>query len=333
VRKIVFALLLAACFVSVAVAADSDKNISAARPGLVPAGRVAVHPFVNVKEIKATATKIFVSDFNNDFVSIFNPKGKQLAQITGLVNPQALAIDAKGNLYVANTGGSEILVYAPPYKKAPKTISDSGQYPVGISVLNNGEFIAVSNIFTTSSGPGSVTLYKNGKQTANVTSSTFAKAYFCGFDANGNLYVDGLDSNASPVVGEIVKATKGGKTISNLTTGNTIVFPGDINVTAKGEIAIGDQGNGAGSSVYTYKAPKKGSLGTPVATTALTGTGDDVTFALTSTDKDLWIADALNLNSAEYAYPKGGSAITSFSVSGASELIGVAVSPASIPGK
>jgi trimeric autotransporter adhesin len=329
VKKTFFAILIAAALVSGAVAADREST-RGARPGVVPAGHIVVHPFVNVKEIEAAATKIFVSDFDNGFVSIFNTKGKQLAQITGLTNPQGLAIDAKGNLYIANTGGSDILVYASPYTKVKQTISDSGQYPVGISVLNNGEFIAVSNIFTTGDGPGSVTLYKNGKQVRNVTSSSFSRAYYCGFDGNGNLYIDGENTSGSFIAGEIAKATTTGKTITVLTTKNTVEFPGDVVVTDKGEIAIGDQDAAA---VYTYNAPKKGSFGSPTKTTPLTGSGDAVTFAFTSTDKDLWIADAVNLDAAEYAYPKGGTAITSFAVTGAAELIGVAVSPASIPGK
>jgi hypothetical protein len=118
VKKTVLAALLALCLVSLAVAADSNRpNYRATRPDVVAAGRVAVHPFVNVKEINAAATKIFTSDFDNDTVTIWSTKGKQLAQITGLSNPQALAIDAKGTLYIANTGGSNILVYPSPYKK------------------------------------------------------------------------------------------------------------------------------------------------------------------------------------------------------------------------
>jgi len=95
-------------------------------------------------------------------------------------------------------------------------------------------------------------------------------------------------------------------------------------------IAVDDQ---EAFAVYTYKAPVKGSLGSPVHTTPLTGTGDPVAIAFTSTDKDVWTADAVNLDAAEYAYPKGGSAVTTFPLTGAAEPIGVAVSPASIPGK
>src|SRR5208337_3594110 len=61
VRKTVFAVLLIACFVSVAAAAD--RVASVARPDVVAGPRMAVHPFVNKAEIEATGTKIFVSDF------------------------------------------------------------------------------------------------------------------------------------------------------------------------------------------------------------------------------------------------------------------------------
>ena len=54
-RNTVFAVLLVACFVGVAVAADADKNAtSVARPDVVaPEGQIAVHPFVNVAAIEA----------------------------------------------------------------------------------------------------------------------------------------------------------------------------------------------------------------------------------------------------------------------------------------
>ena len=66
------------------------------------------------------------------------------------------------------------------------------------------------------------------------------------------------------------KATKGGTTFTTLTTANSISFPGGVEVTTKGKIAIDDQ---LGAAVFTYNPPKNGSLGTPIKTTALTGSG------------------------------------------------------------
>jgi hypothetical protein len=325
VKQVILAVLLVACLVSVAVAAD--RATSVARPDVVAAGQVAVHAFVNKAEIEATGTKIFISDYNNGTVGIFSASGTQLAQITGLLNPQGLAIDSKNNLYIANTGDSDVLIYAPPYTKVTQTLSDAGQYPVGISVLNDGQFIAVSNIFTTNLGPGSITFYNNGIAT-NITGSTISKAYFCGFDAKGNLYFDGFDTAGNVLLAVIPKLTTGGTTVRTLTSNQAILFPGDVVVTARGKIAIGDQ---TGLAVYTFNPPVSGSLGTPILTTPLTGSGDPVTFAFTSTDSSLWTADAVNLNSADYKYPAGGSPVRTFSIPGASVPIGAAVSPGQIP--
>ncbi len=129
-KKTILAVLLVACFVSVSVAADSGaRTTSVTRPDVVSPGRIVVHPFVDVAAIQATATKIFVSDAANNVVNIYNTKGKQLGQLTGFSQPQGLASDAKGNLYVADTNNSQILVYAPPYKKAPKKLADPGYFP------------------------------------------------------------------------------------------------------------------------------------------------------------------------------------------------------------
>jgi len=328
VKRIIFAVLLVACFVSVAVAAD-HPNYSAARPDVVPAGKVAVHPFVNVPETMATSTTVFTSDYEDDAVWWFNTKGKELGSITsGLANPQGLATDGKASLYVANTGANDVLIYKKPYTKTPTTLSASGWYPVGVAQFNNGEWVAATNIFATSGEAGSVLLYKNGKLVATVQNSSFYYYYFCAFDKDGNLFIDGRNSSGDIVVGEIPGAAKGKQTLDVLTTNNSIEFPGGIAVNAKNQILIDDQ---EGFAVYTYNQPKKGSLGTPVDTTDLNGVGDPVTIALMCVDKDVWEADASHLTLGEYAYPKGGNAVDTITPSGAALLIGVAVVPASIP--
>jgi hypothetical protein len=315
--------LLAGSLQSVAQDALRQKT-TVALPSAPTHEAIAVHAFVDVQGIEEAAVKIFISDAANNVVNIYNPKGKQLAQLTGFSEPQGLATDGKGNLYVADTANSRIQIYAPPYTKAPKSLADSGQYPAGVAVFNNGAVIAVTNIISTSGGAGSVTIYKKGKAGAAISNANFARVYFDGFDAKGNLYIDGSNSGGSVVIGEIAKATTTGKRIAVLTTKNSIVFPGGVAVTTAGKIAIDDQD---AASVYTYNAPVKGSLGNPSKTTALTGSTDAVTFAFTSNDKDLWTADAANANSAEYAYPKGGAAVTTISVTGG-EPIGVAITPA-----
>ncbi len=331
-KKTLAAVLLAASLASAAVAADR-KSTSVARPDVVAPGNIYVHPFVDVKGIRPRDYKeIFLSDAVNNVVNIYNSSGKQLAQLTGFSEPQGLATDSKGNLYVADTNNSRILVYAPPYTKKPKKLADPGYYPAGVSVVTIGTdtFVAASNICSAPDCTrGGFRIFKNGKAQKALRSSTIYRVYFLAFDAAGNVYADGQDSDGNVVVGELANATSSGKTFKALTTNNMIGFPGGVQVTTTGKIAVNDQDF---ASVYTYNAPKNGSLGSP-KTTVLTGSGDAVTFAFTATNKDLWTADAFNEATLEFKYPAGGSALHSISVPGARELIGVALVPAEVPGK
>jgi NHL repeat-containing protein len=325
VKKSIFAVLLIACFVSVAFAAD---RTSVVRPGIVQGTPIGVHPFINVKAIQASGT-IAVSDYLDGVINLYDTTGKQTGQITGLSGPQGMAADAKGNLYVANTNTGQIFVYAKPYNKAPKMLTDTGYYPAGVAVYSKGKntWVAASNICSNPScGQGGFTIFKNGKAGKPITSSAISRVYFLGFDAKGNIYADGETSAGGVVVVELAKAISGGKTVTALTTSNSISFPGGVQVSSKGLIAIDDQ---LGAAVYSYKAPVKGSLGSPVDTTPITGSSDPVTFAFTSTDKDLWTADAGLAAADEFAYPAGGSDVMSIAVGG--EPIGVAVVPAQKP--
>ena len=327
-KKAIFAVVLVACLVSVAVAADS-RATSLARPDVVAGSPIPAHPFINTRAVAAAGTKIFVSDASNNVVDIFNTSGKMIGQLTGFSQPQGLATDLKGNLYVADTNNSQILVFAPPYKKAPKKLADPGFFPAGVAVMTVGSttYVGVSNICSAPScGQGGFIVYKNGKSKGAFQSSSINRVYFLDFDLKGNLYADGTNANGAVTVGEIAKATKGGTNFVALTTNNVINFPGGVQVTIKGKIAIDDQ---TGAAVYTYNPPKNGSLGNPIATTPVTGSSDPVTVALTSNNKDLWTADAGLGQSNEFAYPKGGSILKSITVGGLP--IGVALVPADKP--
>jgi NHL repeat len=325
VKKTFFAVLLAACFVSLAVAADLNPT-SVARPGVITGSRIAVHAFVDVKAIQAAATKIFVSDALNNVVDIYNPAGKQLAQLTGFSQPQGLATDLKGNLYVADTNNSQILVFAPPYKKAPKVLADPGYFPAGVAVVTIGKatYVGVTNICSAPNcTQGGFMVFKNGKSKGAFQSSNINRVYFGGFDAKGNFYADGFDVNGNQVFGVVSNATKNKTTYNVDTLGNALSFPGGVEVNSKGKIAIDDQ---SGAAIYTYNAPKGGTFGTPIATTPLTGASDTVTFTFSSTFKDVWTADAGDEESFEFAYPAGGSPVKTIAVTGG-EPIGVAVVP------
>ena len=296
-----------------------SRSSSVLRPGVPELhSNLPAAAFVS-KEIDAKGgASIIVSDASDNVVDIFNTRGKQTAQLTGFSQPQGLALDAAGDLYVADTNNSRIQVYAAGFKGTPTTINDSGESPVSVAVDGNGN-VGVANILATGSGSGSVSFFnKAGTLLTTLSNANFAKVFFDAFDDKGNLYIDGTNASGAFVAGEVVGGVSG-NAISILTTGNSVGFPGGIAISSKGKIAIDDQENVA---IFTYDAPVNGSLGTPIATTPLTGAGDPIGIAFTRTDKRIWVADAARqmspasahvkpdkvlVSSADkYRYPKGG---------------------------
>jgi hypothetical protein len=295
------------------------------------------HAFVKVNA--KGGESIVVSDASNNVVDIFDAAGEQTAQLTGFSQPQGLGLDKQGNLYVADTSNGRIQVYAPGFTSAPKTIDDPGQSPASVAIDRQGN-LAVANILTASGASGSVSFFDNaGSLLTTLSNPSFAKVIFDAFDRNGNLYIDGTNASGGFVAGEIVGGVKG-TAITVLTTGNTVGYPGGIAISKSGNIAICDQKN---VEIFTYAPPVKGSLGSPTATTTLTGAGDPISIAFTRSNKGIWVADAASsgalqsgpvpnkvlVSSADkYSYTAGGNSKKAIFFSHGSEPNGIVISPA-----
>jgi hypothetical protein len=274
----------------------------------------------------APKVAVIISDSGTNDVYGFSSTGKLVSTLTGFNEPQGMGGTKAGSFYVANTGDSNIILYSSAFKKVA-TLNDPNQYPVAAAYEETTGIVGVTNIISTSDGPGSVSFYAKGKTTPckTVSSTNWGRVYFGAFNTKGTLFIDGEDPSGNVLVGEVTGGCSA-KTITTLKVSNAITFPGGVEVTKTGDIAIGDQ---SGAAVYTYKPPIKGSLGAPVTTTPLTGASDDVTFSFTSTLKDLWTADAGLAAGEEYAYTAGGSPVKG--ISGLSLPIGVIATPVEVP--
>ena len=316
-----------------------SHSTSVLRPGVpeLHSNRPAT-AFVSNEINDKGGASIIVSDASDNVVDIFNTAGKQTAQLTGFSEPQGLALDTAGNLYVADTNNGRIQVYAAGFKGTPTTINDPGESPASVAIDSNGN-LGVANILTTSDGPGSVSFFnKSGTLLTTLSNANFAKVIFDAFDHNGNLYIDGTNASGAFIAGEVVGGVSG-KAITVLTTGNSVGYPGGIAISSRGKIALDDQENLA---IFTYNAPVTGSLGTPIATTPLTGAGDPISFAITRTNKEIWVADAARggltgsspgpdkvlVSSADkYRYTKGGASRKDILFSHGSQPDGIVLSP------
>jgi hypothetical protein len=317
-----------------------SQSSSVLRPG-VPELRSNLPSTAFVSnEINAKGgASIVVSDASDNVVDVFNAKGRQTAQLTGFSQPQGLALDTAGNLYVADTGNSRIQVYAAGFKGTPTTINDPGESPASVTIDSKGN-LGVTNILTTSDGPGSVSFFnKSGTLLMTLSNAAFAKVIFDAFDDEGNLYIDGTNASGAFVAGEVVGGVSG-KAITILATGNSVGYPGGIAISSRGKIAIDDQEN---LTIFTFNPPVKGSLGMPIATTPLTGAGDPISFAFTRTNNRIWVADAAHGESMKsapvepnkflvpsadkYRYPKGGASTKDILLKHGAQPDGIVLAP------
>jgi hypothetical protein len=275
---------------------------------------------------------VFVSDNLNGVVNIYlqRPGHRMVGQITGLLAPNGITTDAAANLYVPNDGGSNVLVYAPPYSGPPAlTLRDPAFHPTDAAVSRQG-VVAVANVCPTSNcaaGPGNVRFYarKANRPCATVTDATnFASVDFDAFDDAGNLYINGFSAASKVTVGEVSGGCRA-KKITLLTTKNTLVYPGGIQIDKLRRIAIQ---NGS-AEIDTYRAPVRGALGKPVLRIPLANSFA-VDFAFLASGGDLYTAEQSNPGvSSEYDYPAGGAAERTISVGG--RPLGVAVTPPLLP--
>lgn len=98
-----------------------------------------------------------------------------------LSGPRGLALDSKGNLYVANQAGNRILVFSPTYALI-KTITAGVSTPTGVAIDGKG------NIYVANEGNNTVTQYSAaGVQNKGGTISN-------GIQTPESIAIDGIDN-------------------------------------------------------------------------------------------------------------------------------------------
>ncbi len=111
-----------------------------------------------------------------------------------LNQPRGLAVDAKGNLWVANSGDNNVLTFNPSYSQiTADTITQGISNPTGVAFDPNGN-LWVSNY----GGGGSVTEYTHGVQnTANTITTNILGPGAIAIDGVGDIWVQNDDTNVT----------------------------------------------------------------------------------------------------------------------------------------
>lgn len=154
-------------------------------------------------------------------LSIFSvPVGAQSPGPEPLNNPNGLAFDSMGNLFVANAGSNQVLKYGPGLQQI-------GVLGIGLSKPTKLAFDSFGNLYVTNAGNNSVTVYDrqlrqlNGKTISAGLSSPSGVAA----DAYGDVYIANNATNEIKVFnveGELVE------TLSKDNSGRNFSAPGPM---------------------------------------------------------------------------------------------------------
>jgi len=251
----------------------SQSPISA--PGaMLQTSRIAPHAERGKSWMLPEAIKhelVYVSNWTSSQVTVYTyPEGHFVGTLTGFAQPYGECIDNSGDVFITNFNDSNIFEYRHGGLRREAIISDSGEHPAGCSVDPTTGNLAVNNSYTVSNEAGSISLYKYSPHhhwgTPTIyRDSSFFYMYFCGFDADGNLFVDGYTSYDGSFVLAVLSAGSG--TFTNLSLNQTIEVPGGIMWDGQ-YMTLADSGL---SPPVIYRFTASGSIATVVASTTLSG--------------------------------------------------------------
>jgi len=159
-------------------------------------------------------------NFNNGFVQKINSTGSTLGRFTVGSQPEGIAIDSSGNVWVANSDGSGSV----------SKLSNSGNtlgtfsvdiYPIGVAIDSSDNVWVWFSANGNDNLPGKVTKLSGSTGskigTFNVSSGPTAMA----FDSNGNAWVV-CNAYSLSANGTVTKLSSSGSTLGTFTVG---VYP------------------------------------------------------------------------------------------------------------
>jgi hypothetical protein len=201
---------------------------------------------------------LYVSAFNGYDVTVYDyPSGKQVGMLTGFSSPAGQCVDAKGDVYIANTNSGEVDEYAHGGKKPIKTYATSGD-AFGCSVDKEND-LAVTDFLGKSYSSGSVTVFPKGSSKGVVYDDPTDCYYIwpAGYDDKGNLIAI-AESQASEAV-TFCALLKGSKSLTTLSASGFTIYSPDSTMWDGKYIALGDQQLGGGLQSGIVEATLSGS--------------------------------------------------------------------------
>ncbi len=182
-------------------------------------------------EVRRMKYLLYVSDEASGTVDVYayrTKPGRLLGQLTGFQFPYGECTDKSGNVYVADFAAADIVEYAHGGTTPIKTLTDSYGYPIGCSVDPTTGNLAVANFEGVGSTcMGGVVIYEGATGGGTLYQDQDLSYYYPpGYDASGNLYVQGQTANGAAGLAELGSGSADLVTLS--LSGATISYPGSM---------------------------------------------------------------------------------------------------------
>lgn len=242
---------------------------------------------------------LYVSNLKT--VTIYSyPRGSLEGTIDGFYDAQGECVDKKADVFVTNVGTNQILGYAHGARKRFRALAGHG-LPEGCSIDPLTGDLAASD------SDGTVAIYKNARGNPKVYDHTpFKQAFWCGYDDDGNLFVDGVgDDSANFVLAEL---PKNGHRLEQVTVNASMGAPGGVKWDGK-YLAVGTSGPPPSGTPVVYRFKITGRHAKEVGTVPLGYGGSNVRqFWIQSATLIAPVVQLLESDVFFYKYPAGGKA-------------------------
>ena len=310
-------LVLGTCSALLLTAGTSGASYrSAAGHAPVMRQNAARHGWISpmAKKMKLT----FVSDYTSSLILIYaqgNESAGPIGEIVnGISNPQGIALDTSGTLYVTNQGNNTVTEYPFGSTDPSVTLSTDISRPLDVSVDKHG------NVYVGEPSASMVLEFAPGSTYPNAIVSITHPSGLTNVK-NGDLYL--TYNNSFSQYGGAVARCKPLKTKCK-DLGIVVGFAQGMAIDSQGNLIVGD----AYAEVIDIFAPGQ----TTPFRTITTHYEEPGKFALNSDDSVLYMADPANfaIRLLDYA---SGNEISHFTFGSADELEGVALYPGQKPGK
>jgi hypothetical protein len=278
-------------------AALSGGYTTAAHPNLSALTRYPT--ILPDRRAKSKKFEYIINDYGT-YAGIFDyPKSDKQIGTLNNVGGQACTnvLYGYGKKFIWIVAGGDLITEFQVPRKLIGTLSSPYGVPSSCAMDIGGD-LAVGILY--GSGGGDVVIFKNARGSGKIITTPLSEEYFDGYDNKGNLFADGFNNSGF----ELVELRKGGSKFKEITTSNSVEFPGSVQWDGT-YLTITDQDANA---MYRYTV--NGTKATLKGTVSFSGSGDcSQTWIAIGV---VYCADASNEDGEVFKYPAGGSPIAVF---------------------